>query len=276
MKAKITSVLLALLLISGCSKPLPTDKLSYVGEWKSKQMGLLIAGDGNMAYKRLIQGGTKSVNGPIKSFEGDDFVVGVLFLETRFVVSEPPHEVNGSWQMVVDGVRLTKVGTTRTTTENNISDKKTVKRKASPSLMTVGWKAYKAGRYEEAIEKYTEHIDFHSVDEKSLYYRGLAYEKAGNNKAALDDFVAATQFEPTHIDSYLHIDYLLAKESKYGEIISHWDNYMSFDSSNGRAYLERGGAYFRSGQKALALDDAQQACDLGENKGCQLIRKYSR
>ncbi len=109
MKFKIFTIAILTLFLTACSKPLPEDKLSYVGEWQSKEMGLLILGDGSVAYKRIKGGTTTSVNGPLKEFVGDDFVVGFSFLTTTFKVSEPPHQVNGQWQMVVDGVRLSRV-----------------------------------------------------------------------------------------------------------------------------------------------------------------------
>ena len=108
MKIKLIIIIFSLLLFSACSKPLPEDKLSYVGEWQSKEMGLLILQDGTVAYKRLKGGSTTSVNGPLKEFVGDDFVVGFWFLTTTFKVSEAPNQTGGEWQMVVDGVRLTK------------------------------------------------------------------------------------------------------------------------------------------------------------------------
>ncbi len=108
MKPRIIALTLLVLLLSACSKPLPKDKLDYVGEWQSKEMGLLILQDGTVAYKRLKGGGITSINGPLKEFIGDDFVVGVGYFTTTFKVSEPPNQVNGIWQMVVDGVRLKK------------------------------------------------------------------------------------------------------------------------------------------------------------------------
>jgi hypothetical protein len=72
-------------------------------------MGLFILSDGTVDYKRLKSSGTTSVNGSLKEFRGDDFVVGFGPVVTTFKVSEPPHEVGGKWQMVVDGVRLTIV-----------------------------------------------------------------------------------------------------------------------------------------------------------------------
>ena len=106
---KILALVFAALSLAACSNPLPEDRIDYVGEWQSKEMGLLILQDGTVAYKRLKGGGSTSVNGPLKEFVGNDFAVGFLFLTTTFKVSEPPHQIDGTWQMVVDGVRLTKV-----------------------------------------------------------------------------------------------------------------------------------------------------------------------
>ncbi len=101
-------IIVLFIFLSACAEPLPEDRLHYVGEWQSKEMGLLILADGTVAYKRLKSGGTTSVNGPLKEFVDDDFVVGVLFMTTTFEVSEPPHEVDGFWKMTVDGVQLTR------------------------------------------------------------------------------------------------------------------------------------------------------------------------
>lgn len=105
---RLSIILLALIALAGCSKPLPEDKLSYVGQWQSVEMYLLILADGTIAYKRIQNGGTTSINSSIKEFVGDDFVVGFSFLTTTFVVSKPPQLVDGKWVMEVDGVALVK------------------------------------------------------------------------------------------------------------------------------------------------------------------------
>ena len=109
MKIKAVIISTLVLLLLGCSKPIDESKLQYVGSWQSTEMAILILRDGSVSYQRLKKGVTTSVSGPLKEFRGDDFVVGVLFLTTTFKVTEPPHNVNGQWQMVVDGVRLTRV-----------------------------------------------------------------------------------------------------------------------------------------------------------------------
>ena len=101
--------LLALLgTLLGCGKPVPTDKSAYVGEWEERTMYLLITQDGSVRYKRLKAGATRSIDGPLKGFTGNNFDVGIGPVYTTFVVSKPPHLDGDKWKMVVDDVVLTK------------------------------------------------------------------------------------------------------------------------------------------------------------------------
>ncbi len=99
----------ASLLLQACSQPLPPDRLQYAGEWRGTGMYLLILADGTVSYERLKDGGRVGINAPLKSFDGDNFIVGVAFLTTTFEVSQPPTETEDGWTMVVDGVTLTRV-----------------------------------------------------------------------------------------------------------------------------------------------------------------------
>lgn len=109
-RSALAAVLLAVVLtLTACGQPVPPEKSAYVGEWRGLGMGLLITRDGSVAYKRIKGGVTRSVNGPLRRFEGDDFIVGLPFLSTRFVVSKPPFQDGGKWKMVVDDVELTRV-----------------------------------------------------------------------------------------------------------------------------------------------------------------------
>ena len=109
---KLSIILLALFVLVGCSKAVPEDKLLYIGQWQSVEMYLLILADGTIAYERSQNGGSISIEASIKEFVGDDFVVGYSFLTTTFVVSKPPHQIDGKWLMEVDGVTLIKADET--------------------------------------------------------------------------------------------------------------------------------------------------------------------
>lgn len=99
---------LLLLMLAACSQPLPHDKAHYAGHWQGEGMSLLITRDGRVSYKRYDGGMTKSIDAPLKAFQGDDFEVGVAFMTTLFDVQKPPVKENSVWTMTVDGVVLTR------------------------------------------------------------------------------------------------------------------------------------------------------------------------
>ena len=101
-------LLAALLILSACGQPVPDDKAAYVGAWHGQNMSLLLAKDGTVNYKRVRGSTTTEINGPLRRFEGDNFVVGIPFISTTFEVSKPPYQAAGTWKMVVDGVELTR------------------------------------------------------------------------------------------------------------------------------------------------------------------------
>ncbi|WP_341678281.1 hypothetical protein [Niveibacterium sp. SC-1] len=103
--------LLLLAVLSACNTStapaIPAQKTAYVGIWQGTDMALEIGADGQVRYAR--KGSVnKSLDAPLQRFEGDDFVVGVGPLNTRFRVSAPPHQAQGQWRMTVDGVELTR------------------------------------------------------------------------------------------------------------------------------------------------------------------------
>lgn len=109
MKSRLLLVLVLGALLVGCGIKVPPEKQNYVGDWKGVGMSLLITSDSTVSYERKQGGGSTSINAPIQEFQGDNFVVGIAFMETTFEVSKPPFEENGQWKMVVDGVELVRV-----------------------------------------------------------------------------------------------------------------------------------------------------------------------
>lgn len=99
-----------LLFLVACGQPLPADRVTYAGDWRSPEMRLVITSGGRVDYRRASgSGGSTSVKAPIQKFDGNDFIAGIAFFNTRFVVSKPPALQNGVWKMTVDGVELTRM-----------------------------------------------------------------------------------------------------------------------------------------------------------------------
>lgn len=109
MSFRVIALVLALGLGVACSpNPLPPDRLDYAGHWKGPGIDLVITAEGRASYDK--KGGATSVHvdGPIQGFSGDDFVVGMMVMRTKFVVSAPPTERGGVWTMTVDGIELVR------------------------------------------------------------------------------------------------------------------------------------------------------------------------
>ncbi len=88
--------------------PVPESHASYVGRWEGREMSLLIEADGRVRYRRARGTATTSLDAYIKSFEGDDFVVGFGPIVTTIRVSQRPQRQGGVWVMTVDGVELVR------------------------------------------------------------------------------------------------------------------------------------------------------------------------
>ncbi|MBA2339160.1 MAG: hypothetical protein H0V88_02105 [Pyrinomonadaceae bacterium] len=90
--------------------PLPADKQNYIGNWQGETVRLSISPNGDVDYKQSIVEGSntrnRSVTGPIKSFDGDSFNVGVLNTNTTFKVERAPQQTGDGWVMVLDGEEL--------------------------------------------------------------------------------------------------------------------------------------------------------------------------
>ena len=102
-------VTLTFLLIGCNSIPVPEEKKSYIGTWEGVGFHLSITENGGVDYRRVNGKRSIRITGPLKNFNGDDFIVGVLFFSTTFDVNQPPYLEGDDWFMVIDGVELKKV-----------------------------------------------------------------------------------------------------------------------------------------------------------------------
>ena len=50
---KLTVLLVLVLSLLGCGKPVPAEKSAYVGAWQGNSMDLAITQDGSVRYKRI-------------------------------------------------------------------------------------------------------------------------------------------------------------------------------------------------------------------------------
>ncbi len=142
------------------------------------------------------------------------------------------------------------------------------------SLFMQGWRAFEKENYVKAVKLYSEHLDSNPADAQAYFYRGLAYGKQLEYEKALRNYQSSVKLDPDFFDAYLHIDYLLAREKRFPEIVDYWTSYIEKGGKDPRAYLERGGAYLHGGDQAAALADARYACDQGVKKACDVLQRF--
>lgn len=108
----MAAILLILTYITSCGlkgSGIPEDKKDYIGTWTNDKVSLTISESGRVDYKKQSSAATStSVNGPIQKFEGNNFIVGALGINTTFVVTSLPHQEAGVIKMTIDDEELVK------------------------------------------------------------------------------------------------------------------------------------------------------------------------
>jgi len=79
---------------------------------------------------------------------------------------------------------------------------------------------------------------------------------------------AAASAAPDDLKLRQRLDYLLAQQRRFPEVIEMWNEFLAHHPDNGTAFMERAGAHWNAGHRTEAAEDAQKACDLGISEGC--------
>lgn len=141
------------------------------------------------------------------------------------------------------------------------------------SLVNDGYKLYKSKKFDKSISIFTWAIKMKPDYYQSYYWRGQAYSNKRQLDLAFNDYNQAIILNPRHFDSYLSIDWVLCHTQQWDQIINYWNKYIELEPEDGRAYRERGGAYYHKGDFKAALADAKKAGELGDAEG---QRQYNR
>ena len=67
---------------------------------------------------------------------------------------------------------------------------------------------------------------------------------------------------------------MLAKKSSWKTIIAYWDKFIAHNPESGRAYRNRGGAYYRMGDMKFAIKDAKRSAELGDLQGKEIYKRF--
>jgi tetratricopeptide (TPR) repeat protein len=112
-------------------------------------------------------------------------------------------------------------------------------------------------------------------DNAAIYSRRASvYIDKNMFDAATDDMREAIRLDPKTYNYYKRIDWLLARERKWDQIIAYWDQYIALDPNESWAYVERGGAYYHKGDIKQAVHNAKIAADMGNEDGKKAYERF--
>lgn len=127
---------------------------------------------------------------------------------------------------------------------------------------------HRQGDRADAIEAYSAYLSFNPKDSAIFFWRGNAHSSEAQFEQALVDFRQAYSLDPDSIGAVKKIDWVLAKDARWDEIILTWSSYISTHPNDADAYMERGGAHFQKRDMQSAHADAVQSCSLGRKDAC--------
>ena len=128
------------------------------------------------------------------------------------------------------------------------------------------------GRYEDAVAEYSEAIRIVPYEYIPYINRAICYSQLHNEDAELQDFLRVIELKPDYTNAYLRITTIYANHGMYDNALNTINKMLSLNPNNGEALFTRGRIYERLGNNIEAMQDMQQACDLGYQRACGFYR----
>lgn len=142
-----------------------------------------------------------------------------------------------------------------------------------PTVQTLihdAWVFRNAGQRDDALRVLDLASELAPLDGEVLGRRVLVLTEGDAGIAGLRAQAEAT---PDDFRSQQVLDYALAKEKRYDEVVALWTAFLTRHPEEGRAYSERAGAFHQLGRQRETVADLEKACELGVTEGCARLRR---
>jgi tetratricopeptide (TPR) repeat protein len=134
--------------------------------------------------------------------------------------------------------------------------------------------AYKGkGQLDRAIQDHNRAIALQPNKEFFYLCRGIAYGAKGDFDKAIEDYNKSILIEPNKAEAYIYRggDYGIKKQND--RALADFNKAITLAPRNPKAYLWRGLFYSTLGQAGEAIFDLIKACELGDEDGCEELKK---
>lgn len=123
------------------------------------------------------------------------------------------------------------------------------------------------GKYEQAVEAYTQKLEFSPNDVRVLYNRGRANEELKNYDAAKEDFDQALTLDPNNFQVLLSLANLNHKQKKYNAALLYANRAADIPGAPAMASFMKARAQHQLGDTKEALASYGQAIQIDKEFG---------
>jgi tetratricopeptide (TPR) repeat protein len=129
------------------------------------------------------------------------------------------------------------------------------------------------GRVSEALKELELAVLADPHNPNAWYWRGRAWQEAGDADKALADFDKALELDPDLAGPHHGVGMVHVGKGEFEAALPHLDKYLELAPEDGMAWLDRGNAHFKLGDEGAARADASRSCELGFEPGCMALEK---
>lgn len=146
----------------------------------------------------------------------------------------------------------------------------------SNELENIGYKQNGKQKYNDALKNYNTALTLTPYRAVIHHRKAQSYLRLNKMEKSLESIKKSINLKPDNIEAYTLLDWLLARNKDWDQIISYWNQYLTIQPNDGRAYAERSGTYYHKGNMEQALKDAKKSADLGYAMGKEVYAKLKR
>lgn len=117
-----------------------------------------------------------------------------------------------------------------------------------------GGEHFKAGRYEEAVQAYSQRLQTDPSNVQLLYSRARAYEEMGNYEEAVEDFTTALKYDDRSVRVLVGLGDVLYKQGKFDNALYYYEQATNYENNNPIALFKEGRAHHKLGNVSEAKD----------------------
>jgi tetratricopeptide (TPR) repeat protein len=132
------------------------------------------------------------------------------------------------------------------------------------------------GQTGKALEDFDKAIALNPRSFEAYTNKGMAYGKAGLLDRAIEQFSKAIDIKPDSAIAYGNRGLAYSLIGQPDRALEDLNKALRLDENYAEAYGNRGNLYLKTGNRELAFSDFQKACDLGDRKGCEVLKAYGR